>query len=550
MRNQMFRFDPVGLTPLPFPGPGPEPIPHPGPLPENFRWPPREVFIPDRIRRVHPPATLKILVVTDSLPYSTATNAFAIGRFVEVLRDDSHPDHPNYAKFDVTTATRGGSGADINDFSFSDASLSDYDEVWLFGFSRGQDQGDAPQSHDLSSAEIAALDNFMDNDGGVFATGDHEDLGLGLAAGVTRVKNMRRWYFSGTAPLPPGENDAPHISNLTRIDTVEPTVPSNPNSGNQSDAAPQIIEPRRYRGPTVFHTYVHPVLCGPRGPITRFPDHPHEGICEVPASWDEDAFPGAEPEVIAWGTTTAGREKNRENPLPDSTRFGLLAAYDGHRGDKGRVVTDSTWHHWMNINIDGMIAAAASPGGDTRPWLDTAAYFRNVAVWLAPPSKQRAMRRAGTSYLRWTYPFIEEIRLEPDVLRREPFRVITAAKDAAGKSAPQCQAILFAHDWLLEAELDHLAEIIDPWGPKRELDDLPESIGATLVETITYAALGGATLMASLSLGEVEQKDTQSLEDDCVDRKMAEGTRITVEAAIEALHGEAERAYGALKAFR
>lgn len=549
MRDQMFRFDPIGLTPLPFPRTGPEPFPHPGPLPESFRWPPRRVFIPDWIRRVFPPATLKILVVTDSLSYSTSTGGFAIGRFVEVLRDDSHPDHPDYARFDVTTATRAGAGADINNFSFSDASLSGFDEVWLFGIGRGQAQPDAPRKHDLSPAEVAALDSFMDGDGGVFATGDHEDLGLGLAAGVTRVKNMRRWYFSGTAPLPPGENDAPHVSNLTRIDTVEPTVSGSPNSGTQSDAMPQTIEPRRYRGPTILHSYVHPVLCGPRGPITRFPDHAHEGICEVPSSWDQDAFPGAEPEVIAWGTTTAGRTKSGYT-LPDSTRFGLLSAYDGHRGEKGRVVTDSTWHHWMNVNIDGLIAEAASPGGDTKPWLDTAAYFRNVAVWLAPPNKQRAMRRAGTSYLRWIYPFIEEIRLDPDVLRREPFRVITAARDAAGKSAPQCQALLFARDWLLEAELDGLAEIIDPWGPKRELDDLPENLAATLVETVTYAALGGATLMASLIVGESEQKDVKSLDDDGVEGKMAEGVRISVEAAIDSLHGEAERACSALKAFR
>jgi hypothetical protein len=546
-----FSFGPVGLTPLPFPGPGPgpEPFPHPGPLPDGFRWPPERVFIPDRVRRVHPPATLKILVVTDSLSYSTASG-FALGRFVEVLRDDSHPDHPDYAKFDVTTATRQSSGADINDFTFSESSLSGYDEVWLFGFGRGQFQPSAPREHDLSSSEIAALDAFMDNDGGVFATGDHEDLGLGLAAGVTRVKDMRRWYFSenGNPPLPPGENNAPDISDMTRIDTREPTVPGMPSSGSEVDATPQIIEPKRYLGPTVLQTYVHPVLCGPRGPITRFPDHAHEGWCEVPDSWDQDTFPGAEPEVIAWGTTPQGREKRGENPL-ESTRFGLLAAYDGHRGDKGRVVTDSTWHHWMNMNIDPLIAEAAAPGGDTRPWLDTAAYFRNVAVWLAPPAKQRAMRRAGTSYLRWRYPFIEEIPLHREIFRRQPLRLIAAARDAAGKSAPQCQALRFALDWLVEAEFDRLADIIDPWGPKREIDELPAHLAASIVDAVTYAALGGATLAAALAVAERGQKDAEELGEH-LDGQMAKGARETVEAALEALHKQAEQSCSALKALR
>jgi hypothetical protein len=31
----------------------------------------------------------------------------------------------------------------------------------------------------------------------------------------------------------------------------------------------------------------------------------------------------------------------------------VAAAYDGHRVDLGRSVTDPTWHHFFNINLWG-----------------------------------------------------------------------------------------------------------------------------------------------------------------------------------------------------
>ena len=37
------------------------------------------------------------------------------------------------------------------------------------------------------------------------------------------------------------------------------------------------------------------------------------------------------------------------------TRFGVgQATYDGHRADVGRVVCDSTWHHFVNVNLTGI----------------------------------------------------------------------------------------------------------------------------------------------------------------------------------------------------
>jgi len=57
----------------------------------------------------------------------------------------------------------------------------------------------------------------------------------------------------------------------------------------------------------------------------------------------------------------------------------MIAVYDGHRAGVGRVATDSTWHHWMDVNIDEIKAA------NTVDWQKISRYFQNLAVWLCPP---------------------------------------------------------------------------------------------------------------------------------------------------------------------
>ena len=49
----------------------------------------------------------------------------------------------------------------------------------------------------------------------------------------------------------------------------------------------------------------------------------------------------------------------------DPRAFGVIGAYDGHQGGVGRIAVDSTWHHFININIDGTGTSqqALKPGG-------------------------------------------------------------------------------------------------------------------------------------------------------------------------------------------
>ena len=82
--------------------------------------------------------------------------------------------------------------------------------------------------------------------------------------------------------------------------------------------------------------------------------------------------------------------------------IGVISAYNGHNVDVGRIVADSTWHHWFDINLTG-IAAPPSPyagfddtlaGRNALRQID--AYFLNVGVWLAPPSCQASAAASGS----------------------------------------------------------------------------------------------------------------------------------------------------------
>lgn len=91
------------------------------------------------------------------------------------------------------------------------------------------------------------------------------------------------------------------------------------------------------------------MFCSQWGPIIIFPDHQHEGEVILPGSFPAAEWPSkngfqAKPELIAWGRILS--------PDADVGRtVAVAAAYGGHRVDLGRIVTDSTWHHFFNINL-------------------------------------------------------------------------------------------------------------------------------------------------------------------------------------------------------
>lgn len=463
-----------------------------------------------------PPCPVRILIVTDS-GGSFGTGPFGLKALIDALAVPPGP----WVRFDITTANRRTDPtADIQNFNFDTPKLDDFDEIWLFGVERSF-------SPALTDQELRALSNFMDGGGGVFATGDHEDLGVAMCGAVPRVRSMRKWHWPN--PGPNGEPVAPPVNGLDRFDTLRQGPSANFQFDDQSDDVPQNISPRMYPSwsfPWTFpwSVHPHPVLCGPRGVIRVLPDHPHEGECYVPAdlttSFTFDGYTIEEypalggggarlaPEIIATSTIVGGRSATDIKGPVTPRSFGAIGAWDGHRVDHGRVLVDATWHHFFNINLVGdaaspdplkQIGFEASPAGQAA-FEEIKAYYRNIAVWLARPERHACMRWRALWVCRWNHRVMMDLR--PPYLQRgigsldltELLRVGELARDVLGRLASQCQV----HIWFLDIVKVSLPKrwpiiepLVDPWWPmppEPEPDPVPWLYANNLVE----ATLGGA----------------------------------------------------------
>lgn len=382
---------------------------------------------------------VKVLIVTDGsggyknseLVGGLDPNAFHLAEFVNILQTTTWQGFT----LQITKAHRehrvaADINADLVNFKFDTHDLSVYDEILLFPIRRDSGNLDVPSGSPVRStlatdAEVKAIAEFMDAGGGIFATGDHEDLGAGLCSRLPRIRNMRRWYWPATGPN--GEPVAPDGNTVTRHDTTRAghdynlaTPNNNYQFDDQSDNIAQIITPKIFetRGSRyIRQTWPHPLLCSPEGMIRYLPDHPHEGECEVPANlslnvtvsgYNKPEYPPLadgtplKPVVVAdarviGGHTTSGK------PAVNSKTFGVIGAYDGHRTTRdgkrlGRVVVDATWHHFFNINLTGDLASStpAKRQGFYAPLLPGQAdhykmikhYFRNIIYWLIPARRQ------------------------------------------------------------------------------------------------------------------------------------------------------------------
>jgi hypothetical protein len=89
-------------------------------------------------------------------------------------------------------------GADVINFRFDQPftvngttrTLAGYDMALFFAIATGN-------ANPALASEAAAVAQFMENGGGFFATGDHQNLGGTLCSQLPRVRSMRRWYFQG-----------------------------------------------------------------------------------------------------------------------------------------------------------------------------------------------------------------------------------------------------------------------------------------------------------------------------------------------------------------
>lgn len=483
------------------------------------------------------PVTVKLLLVTDGLDFGDGD--FGLSAFITSLINDGR----RYARFDITLAHLQSTVTDqqmlvreprisnrIKGFRFDVAShftSTMYDEVWLFGVETNFKQSaygtrntSASYPADrLSDAELDRLTAHMNDKRGLFATGDHASLGAGLGKAVDRARNMRHWADFGSGEISmggPNRNDSNAVGH-------DPGT----QFSDQSDDVPQHLDLELYHSPTGWfreERYPHPILCSPTGRIDVFPDHPHEGEVRVPPDLGlscrdgSPEYPGRldgtgreDPRIIARGRVPAGNTAGSKQATV-AHGFGVLCAYDGHVAGVGRVVTDSTWHHFVNVNLIGIFEGGGfddfdRPGEDPTKHTGFLAsaqgqevlkkiqhYYVNTAVWLAPPDRIRAMNDQWWWDLIWSDRVVEATLLDPattlaDVRLHEFYEIGSQARDVLGRRATVCRSLHFVFPYIDEV-WEEFVPWVNPWDPviREGLPEMPWIDPGPLVSI----ALGGA----------------------------------------------------------
>ncbi|WP_293370740.1 hypothetical protein [Nevskia sp.] len=401
---------------------------------------------------------------------------------------------------------------DMKDSDGTTPVLDRYQQVWCFGFN--PDNSGGPDSNitqagalPATNGELSALSRWMDEKkGGVFATGDHDYLGASMCHRIPRVRNMRRWTNA---------DGVPPIGSPDRIDTLRPGTPPLSNNVHQGDAIPQPIQWTTWASARTGwfsrRRRPHPVLCHPElGPIDVMPDHAHEGLCfdtdevRLDRSYNWTAAggfsdSGAKPEfpptpegqptrplVIAYGSTLGDPPQDfAKGPQPARAKFPMISVYDGHAAHVGRVAVDSTWHHWMNVNLDGLAAAGGSN------WEKIRRYVLNLAVWLAPPGY-------STKCL---FDHLVTTQLGYAGLQEYSERLSTIELGATARPVLQaiygpCWVTQFVHDLMVELNPKLRAELLDrylvPVGGKSPWPPLPDPcLTCPPLDLIEDVVLGG-----------------------------------------------------------
>ncbi len=531
------------------------------------------------------PCSVKLLVVVDELNFSEAN--FGLASFIRILLDMPG----RHVRFDITLAhIDSASSAEmmgsetriahrITHFKFDDPAHfgpSMYDEVFLLGLAtffsgRGIASDGQPYPFDsLAAPELRALTQFMNAGGGLFATGDHADLGRPLCHRIPRARGMRLWASTDAQ----NAEDEVSMTGARRNDTNR-LGDAGSQFNDQSDDVPQPIQPRIYRRRNGLfrYSFPHPLLCGPNGMIRVMPDHPHEGECVTPAEVDLDldiggplgreypdgvgGSPRPLPEVISTSSVLSGTTSGSKDPTWAQS-FGGIAAYDGHRAGIGRVVTDATWHHFVNVNIVGDTRVApgnvksygflASPQGQAH-FEEIKAYYRNLATWLARPERIQCMNTRLSWDLVWSDRVMEAVlttldRKLSEIDLHTLWHIGQHARDVLGRFAGRCQSVRL----VLERAIPELIPHLDPWWPEEEKSgERFDGVGWFDASPILDISLGGALVALRQAYPHIDEDIVRKLDTDKLQDIMLAGAKESLARAFESAGAAAKLAGAQMK---
>lgn len=343
---------------------------------------------------------------------------------------------PNYENFRFINKATDAKTGEVFD-------ITKFDQIWLFGVRELRDYDGVLDSDRLDDGELALLTNWMQAGGSLFATGDHETLGSSLCSRVPRIAKMRKWVEvrrpDGTMSTPPPQGGP------DRHDTLMKGHDGKYTFDDESDDVPMTIYPKYYRiyNPisSQFIKKPHPVLCGRDGVIDILPDHPHEGEVVAESEVDiSDTLPNGQPEfpqyegaplgpeVIATARVQSDHTNQNDTNKGEANgkEFGAIGTYDGQKVNVGRVVVDSTWHHWFDVNLIGrpVNTLTSCPISIQNPkhygflYSDEGIknlcriqnYHINVAYWLIPVTSRYDMLKGLMWHYVNEYPALERVR--------------------------------------------------------------------------------------------------------------------------------------------
>lgn len=284
--------------------------------------------------------------------------------------------------------------------------LCQYDELWVFGVAVYKDPPIA-----LEATEVEVLKEWMDKGGGLLITGDHSggeeqcgvhdpktfsNLGRSLGERIKRAGQLRVWEGPPTVCM------SGPLESRDNYNTNEGTDPNAlDHISFQSDGEAQTLLHPSTTPHRLF--WRHRDASGKIVPITRFPDHPHEGRLLIPRALNDEWPPLSPFPVVA----VQGSDKR----FPQNPRiYNLVVAYDGDPASVGRIVADSSFHHYINVNIGGLRErdAAGYPTPDSD--LDQVAqYYGNLALWLLPQTMRDEIK-LGLFFRIAEHPDVFEVR--------------------------------------------------------------------------------------------------------------------------------------------
>lgn len=380
----------------------------------------------------------------------------------------------------------------ITNFNFdTSVTLNNFDQVWLFGIE---------PSSPISVAEVNKIEAYMNGGGGLFATGDHGLLGNSMGGQIPRVKDMRLW--ADTTP----DNNTNEVSMIgkRRNDTNRPGAGQTVSNlfANQSDNIPQTIAVRTFGAGLPHPLLSISTLLRPSGIIDIMPDHPHEGECTHERVFTvTNPVTGATQNISSQIIATSfvlGGSTAASKAATDPHCFPSISVFDGRVANVGRIVVDSTWHHFVNINLNG--SESGLSGLSDSDFEVIQRYYMNIARWMT-------RRKNILCWFRWIWihllkntQLIEASLNNPKLNLKE---ISLAELKSIGMLAKEILAEsfspAFAHEFMIsmiETEMPELANHLDCWKPTMVNEKKKDAKDEYYQEWINYDNILGTAVGA------------------------------------------------------